>query len=508
MTKPSKTRPSIAVSAMQEVDYSNEEPDNRRQPLLDIGNTRRTRSMVMQQSTHHLAKPSRRRSERLSAYHEDAEKSLLRKPSDDCKANSQKQPTCRAMRRSRHSLETSGRNGNDDKTKKLELGEILKLNNSLKNENDKRLRSSSSLDPSGSIVGVIGRRTSKRTRLFQSVAPNSSVLCGKGRYDGSNDLNETQSQANSSTDILEEAHHNLVLAPFDDSKYTAGISVYDTPSKGKILEAPEYVTDIFQRLYNAETQHLLHPYLHKQQPIINEIMRSILVDWLIEVHMKFRLEQETLYLCINILDRYLSRVRVERKQLQLVGVTALLIASKYEEIYPPEVKDCVYITDRAYTRQDILDMEATILAELQFNLTVPNAYPFLQRFLFIVNATSTMSIASRYYLDRMLQEHDVLQFRPSLLAAAVVCLAINHPEIREFDEVEGERPGMPKALLEYTGFLPASILEAAEFVTSKIDIQVQTLSKRKLVAVKRKYQESRYKFISSDFEAPSVSSII
>lgn len=175
-------------------------------------------------------------------------------------------------------------------------------------------------------------------------------------------------------------------------------------------------------------------------------MRSILVDWLIEVHMKFRLEQETLYLCINILDRYLSRVRVERKELQLVGVTALLLASKYEEIYPPEVKDCVYITDRAYTRQDILDMEATILTELQFNLTVPNAYPFLQRFLFIVNATSTMRIASRYYLDRMLQEHDVLKFRPSLLAAAVVCLSINHPEIREFDEVENEKPGMVRLL--------------------------------------------------------------
>jgi G2/mitotic-specific cyclin-B, other len=181
-------------------------------------------------------------------------------------------------------------------------------------------------------------------------------------------------------------------------------------------------------------------------------MRSILVDWLIEVHMKFRLEQETLYLCVNILDRYLSRVKVERKELQLVGVTALLLASKYEEIYPPEVKDCVYITDRAYTRQDILDMEANILTELQFNLTVPNAYPFLQRFLFIVNATSTMNIASRYYLDRMLQEHDVLKFRPSLLAAAVVCLAINHPEIREFDEVENQKPGMVRMLLRFLLF--------------------------------------------------------
>ena len=79
------------------------------------------------------------------------------------------------------------------------------------------------------------------------------------------------------------------------------------------------------------------------QPELNSTMRSILIDWMVEVHMKFRLLPETLYLCINILDRYLSCVPVPRKRLQLVGVTSLLVACKYEEIYPPEVKDCVYI---------------------------------------------------------------------------------------------------------------------------------------------------------------------
>lgn len=178
------------------------------------------------------------------------------------------------------------------------------------------------------------------------------------------------------------------------------------------------------------------------QPNINNVMRSILVDWLIEVHQKFRLVQETLYLCVNILDRYLSIVPVERTQLQLVGVTSLWLASKYEEIYPPEVKDCVYITDRAYTHQDVLDMEATILQVLKFNLSVPTAFPFLHRFLFLTNATTTMKHASSYYLDRMLQESDYLKFRPSVLASAVVCLAINQPEIRDHDDLETSKPGI------------------------------------------------------------------
>ena len=101
----------------------------------------------------------------------------------------------------------------------------------------------------------------------------------------------------------------------------------------------------------------------------------ILVDWLVEVHNNFKLEHETLYISINILDRYLSLVEVERNQLQLVGVTSLLLACKYEEIYPPLVKDCVYVTDRAYTHQEVLDMEFHILFVLEYNLSAPNAFP-------------------------------------------------------------------------------------------------------------------------------------
>lgn len=78
---------------------------------------------------------------------------------------------------------------------------------------------------------------------------------------------------------------------------------------------------------------------------VNEKMRAILIDWLVEVHLKFKLVPETLYLTVNLIDRYLEKVEVMRDKLQLVGVTAMLIASKYEEIYAPEVQDFVYITD-------------------------------------------------------------------------------------------------------------------------------------------------------------------
>ena len=69
---------------------------------------------------------------------------------------------------------------------------------------------------------------------------------------------------------------------------------------------------------------------------INEKMRGILVDWLVDVHIKFKLRPETLFLTINLIDRYLEKVTVPRQKLQLVGVSSMLIACKYEEIYAPE----------------------------------------------------------------------------------------------------------------------------------------------------------------------------
>lgn len=81
---------------------------------------------------------------------------------------------------------------------------------------------------------------------------------------------------------------------------------------------------------------VVHDYM-VNQPDINAKMRGILVDWLIEVHRKFELMPETLYLTINIVDRFLSVKAVSRRELQLVGISSMLIASKYEEIWAPEV---------------------------------------------------------------------------------------------------------------------------------------------------------------------------
>jgi G2/mitotic-specific cyclin-B, other len=114
-----------------------------------------------------------------------------------------------------------------------------------------------------------------------------------------------------------------------------------------------YVQDMYCHFREKECTTSVRPLYMETQPHINERMRSILVDWLVEVHLKFKLVPETLYLTINLIDRYLTKREVSRPKLQLVGVTSLLIASKYEEIYPPELRDLVYICDRAYSKNEV-----------------------------------------------------------------------------------------------------------------------------------------------------------
>lgn len=128
-------------------------------------------------------------------------------------------------------------------------------------------------------------------------------------------------------------------------------------------------------------------------------MREILNDWLIEVHLKFKLHPETLFLTINLIDRYLSTTSIYRNKLQLVGVAAMFIASKYEDIYPPTVTDYVYITDNAYTREEIFAMEKRILIALQFSIHFTSSYRFLERFLYLKKSSETEKNFALFMLE-------------------------------------------------------------------------------------------------------------
>lgn len=101
---------------------------------------------------------------------------------------------------------------------------------------------------------------------------------------------------------------------------------------------------------------------------VNPNMRSILVDWLVEVAQEYNMQPDTLYLTVAYIDRFLSSVAVARHELQLVGIACMLVAAKYEEIYAPTVQDFVYITDHSYTAEQLLSMEHKVLETLQYEV--------------------------------------------------------------------------------------------------------------------------------------------
>ena len=198
----------------------------------------------------------------------------------------------------------------------------------------------------------------------------------------------------------------------------------DAKDRENPLAVTEYVNDIMNYFRRIEGINGPSPNYMTKQPHINAKMRAILVDWLVEVHLKFKLMPETLYLTVNLIDRFLERKVVARQRLQLVGVTCMLLASKYEEIYFPEVRDFVYITDRAYTRQQILQMESLVLNTLSFELTVPTAIVFTKRFLKAASASNTTKNLARYFAERTMQEYSMLKYLPSTIAASCVSLAL------------------------------------------------------------------------------------
>jgi cyclin A len=188
----------------------------------------------------------------------------------------------------------------------------------------------------------------------------------------------------------------------------------------------EYVDEIYQYLRGLENKFRPKPGYMKKQRDINHGMRTILVDWLVEVAEEYKLNSHTLYIAVGYIDRFLSEMSVNRGKLQLVGVTSMLLASKYEEIYPPAVDEFVYITDNTYTRDQILKMENLVLKVLQFDMGAVTAYSFAERFLKAADADDRTRHLTQYLMELTLQDGErYLKYRPSVVAAAAVCVTLD-----------------------------------------------------------------------------------
>uniref|UniRef100_A0A7N0TI24 Cyclin B1 n=1 Tax=Kalanchoe fedtschenkoi TaxID=63787 RepID=A0A7N0TI24_KALFE len=244
------------------------------------------------------------------------------------------------------------------------------------------------------------------------------------------------------------------------------------------LAQVEYVEDIYSFYKAAEEEDRVPNYMHLQ-PEINARMRSILVDWLIEVHNKFELMPETLYLTVNIVDRYQSVRAVARRDFQLVGISSMLIACKYEEIWAPEVKDFICISDNAYVREQILAMEKAVLGVLAWRLTVPTTFVFLVRYIKAAAAAADKQMENMaFFLAElgMIDYNVSVAYPPSLIAASAVYAASLALE---------KSPAWTDTLKHHTGYEEDKLKEC-----EKVLISFSTgVAEGKLKASFRKYSQ-------------------
>jgi len=196
------------------------------------------------------------------------------------------------------------------------------------------------------------------------------------------------------------------------------------------LECRDYVDVIFKNDKKNESKNLLSSnYMKVNQPELTPQMRAVCLDWIIECANRFEMSQETLFLTVYVLDHFLAVKPIQRKRMQLVTMVSLIIASKYEEIYPPHIKEYIHISAKAFTREDMLRYEHSILHALNYTLTVPTAFSFITRFLLECKSHDVQENSAEkevrhasYFLSEcaMLDLNIYLENTPSLLAIAAV----------------------------------------------------------------------------------------
>eukprot|EP00897_Mesotaenium_endlicherianum_P010121 jgi/Mesen1/9137/ME000058S08628 len=332
-----------------------------------------------------------------------------------------------------------------------------------------------------------------------------TVLQEDPQCSGQKDVGQVRSAEMASLQRRTERHLNIssepVLAPRDDSvdcseperkgwSCSLGYIDIDT-AHGDPQQCALYANDIYQHLRTTEL--LRRPskdFMETKQNDINPTMRGILVDWLVEVAEEYKLVPDTLYLTCSYIDRFLSSNEVTRSRLQLLGVSCMLIAAKYEEIYAPQVEEFCYITDNTYERTEVIQMERTVLNDLNFELSTPTTKSFLRRYIRAAQAgymqqNLQLEFLANFLAELTLLEYSFVRFLPSVMAASAIFLA-------KLTLDPKAHPWTP-TLQHYTGYKPTDLQECV-LALHALQLNAKGCT---LPATREKYRQPKFKGVSA-----------
>ena len=257
---------------------------------------------------------------------------------------------------------------------------------------------------------------------------------------------------------IKNKNNNIDISNINNSKHNKSISykfnekrsedeyeyIYFDISKIKTnAQIPkEYINIIYHNLLLEENKGIIpYPDYSKiiSQKEINEQMRSILIDWIIDVHYKFNFTDETLFMTVLIIDRYISYKSISKKKFQLLGITALLISCKHEEIILPKIEDFIYITDNAYVKEDVFDMENDILDILSFNLIAPSPIKFYEYLALKFEFDKKKFLLGKYLMESFMVDINYVKFRASVIACASIYIVMKYYKMKNYKEAYNKK---------------------------------------------------------------------
>ncbi|CAH0397574.1 unnamed protein product [Chilo suppressalis] len=375
----------------------------------------------------------------------------------------------------------------------------------------------------------------KKDNFFKNEAENVKVLCDqiKKQPDWQKDTTLARLPLQEKKDVIESPmsivdssilsmsiskNESQLLNSIDEDDADAATTAQT--DREMFFHVEEYRQDIYEYMREIEVKNRANPRYMRKQPDITHVMRSILIDWLVEVCDEYGQQSETLHLAVSYVDRFLSYMSVVRTKLQLVGTAATYIAAKYEEVYPPEVSEFVYITDDTYTKREVLRMEHLILKVLSFDLSTPTSLAFLSHYC-ISNGLSkkTFHLASYIAELSLLEADPYLQFKPSVIAASALatarhCLLCERCSRDEVDTTVDHsifinkgangsysESGVHSSCLSTAW--PAALASSSGYCAADIDACMRELARSHAHAPRQPYQAIPDKYKSNKYEAVS-----
>lgn len=237
-----------------------------------------------------------------------------------------------------------------------------------------------------------------------------------------------------------------------------GVEDFDKANWNDIFQVSLYAMDIFNYMKLREEEFPITDYIEKQIHL-TKWMRTLLVDWMVEVQETFELNHETLYLAVKIVDLFLCRIIINKDVLQLLGAAALFIACKFDERTPPLIEDFLYICDGAYKHSELIRMEMTTLRTINYDLGIPLSYRFLRRYARCAKVSMPTLTLARYILELSLMDYATIHFSDSKLACAALFMALR---------LDGDKKPWTLTLEYYSGYLLTDFAEIVPILNATL----------------------------------------